>query len=131
MKFSSKNKFAGKISDKQASVAADIVSGDSSLSTDAILERHGVTTAEYASWLQDGYYTEYLLYLSDCAVQAEEPHILRSLVDMSKNKDIKAIKLFFDLRSKKKNDDCFYNDFGGIQAQIFDEDFDDKFPSDD
>lgn len=92
-----------KITKLQAAVAAEIVSGDIDLTTDQILSKYGVSPAKYAEWLDDGRYLEYLLSLSQIAAAAEEPRILRALIDLSKNKEIRAIKLYFDLQSKNKS----------------------------
>ena len=86
---------------RKNALALDIVFADTGLSTDDILKSHGVSRGEYAKWLCDGAYLEYLVALTDSAAMAESARILKSLAGMSASGDAKAAKTFFDLLSKR------------------------------
>ncbi len=86
---------------RKNALALDIVFADTGLSTDDILKLHNVSRGEYAKWLCDGAYLEYLTTLTDSAAKAESARILKSLAGLSAAGDAKAAKTFFDLLSKR------------------------------
>lgn len=92
-----------RLTKKQRNVAFDLVFGEASVTTDEILEKHGVSGEQFAEWL-DGEFAEYLTSLSERVSVSDAARIMHALAESSKTGDVRSAKLFFELmRDRKKS----------------------------
>ena len=84
---------------KQRSVAYAMVRGDKPLAE--VLEQFGVGEAEFTGWVLDGRFTEYAASLARGYAEADIPYAWKILQGMVHGESVPAIRLYFDLLTKK------------------------------
>lgn len=88
------------ITEKQACVAYEMVRCGRPVSE--ILAEHSVTEEEFTSWVRDGRFSEYASALASGFAQADAPYVWNSLIASAKEGNMQAIKLYFDIWSKRQ-----------------------------
>jgi len=89
----------GDISEKQSSLAMAMVRLNDPL--EEILSRLGIGEDEFAEWVRDPSFREYTASLARDFAEADEVNVWKSLLDLIKGGSVPAIKLYFDLQSKR------------------------------
>jgi len=67
-----------------------------------LCEEIGVSCSTYYKWLDNSQFTDYTSKLIDKYADNEQVSIWKSLVQKAKTGDLNAIKLYFEMRSKNK-----------------------------
>lgn len=89
----------GGLEPKQRGVAYAMVRGEKPLGE--VLEQFGVDEAEFTGWVLDGRFTEYAASLARGFAEADIPYAWKVLQGMVHAESVSAIRLYFDLLTKK------------------------------
>lgn len=111
------------LSEKERNVAYEIVRGGRE--TEEILTEYGVSDAEFTKWVTGGVFPSYTAHLAEAFAGAKEPFVWAKLLSLIHDGNIQAIKLFFSLKDRKKEEkqsvsvaDCELNE---LREDIFGE----------
>lgn len=88
------------LDEKQTKAAAVLVS--SGLPPEEAVKMCDVSENELSEWMQNDDFLNYLLSLAEKYALANEPFVISTLLDMVKDKNPQAIRLFFSLCDKKR-----------------------------
>lgn len=114
MDISELNKQEISIDPKQASIAYAMVKSGKTL--EEILTEYSVSDEEFTSWVLDGRFSEYASSLAKGFAEADAPYIWASLIESAKKGNISAIKLYFDVWTKKQHPGT---ELDSLRADIF------------
>ena len=84
---------------KQRGVAYAMVRGEKTL--DEVLEQFGVGEAEFTGWVCGGQFTDYAVSLARGFAEVDAPYVWKDLLGLIRGGSVPAIRLYFDLLSKK------------------------------
>lgn len=89
------------LDEKQTKTAAVLV--NSGLPLEEAIKICGVSEDELAEWTQNDFFLDYLLSLAEKYALANEPFVISTLLEMVKDKNPQAIRLFFSLCDKRRS----------------------------
>jgi len=111
----------GGLEAKQRSVAYAMVRGEKPIGE--VLEQFGVDEAEFTGWVLDGRFTEYAASLARGFAEADAPYVWKILQGMVHAESVSAIRLYFDLLTKKTSghggERPAAADLAGLRESIF------------
>ena len=90
----------GGIGEKQAAAALAMVREH--LPPEAALKKAGATAEEFADWIRDGAFPEYVAALARGYAEADAPYVWNTLLGEAKDGNVPAIRLYFDILCKKQ-----------------------------
>ncbi len=91
---------SGEINSVQAGVAYAMAKSGKKL--EEILTEYSVSDEEFTKWVLDGRFSEYAASLARGFARADAPYIWASLIESAKKGNVSAIKLYFDVWTKKQ-----------------------------
>lgn len=92
-----------KVTAKQMQVAQMLANPDETLTKREISEACNISRATLYNWLADENFNKYLDSIIYKYTDAEVAEVWKSLCRKAKNGDVNAIKLFFEMKGKYKN----------------------------
>lgn len=111
----------GGLEPKQRGVAYAMVRGEKPLGE--VLEQFGVDEAEFTGWVLDGRFTEYAASLARGFAEADIPYAWKVLQGMVHAESVSAIRLYFDLLTKKPSgrggERLNVTELAGLRESIF------------
>ena len=107
------------ISEKQSALAMAMVRLNDPLAE--ILSRLGICEDEFAEWVRDPVFREYTASLARDFAEADEVNVWKSLLDLIKGGSVPAIKLYFDLQSRRTSAQrrALSDEIGELRRDIF------------
>lgn len=110
---------AGSKSKKRDSLARAIVFGDAGSSIEELLAASGVSAEEYALWLGDENFISQIETLSAHAAEAESARVLKALSELSKEGDVKVVRLYFDLLDERRRRCAEGDAFSSLHEELW------------
>lgn len=89
-----------KYTGKRKMIAETLANPDFTGTITELIKQVGVPRSTFYRWLEDEQYLQYINNLIDKYTDSELPAVWKALVNQCKQGDVKAIKLYFELKGK-------------------------------